>query len=314
MTTREQLQRNPGYSLFRQGLAALNISLQEKYPNPNEGRRTFMNDFIIHDVRTGIGSLAFFRMVVDDMHTSTPELRTSSPVVWKEIENYNQLERKGYVSVRSNTSAREVVQLCDTWVESAKRLMAHIPPSTDIPEIYAQKAQALVRSWGMFHHSAQFLIGITANNERQAMRSLKKLQSEQIATSDIIYLALNEGNYTFSYSGEMPESVNGVEATILYNLLKNAGKQSNEYIKLDHTGGTWRVRNDAKKYPNTSTLFQPGKPGEGGNTGFGLFTMKHMIGALGGYDVHLSNEHEEHNGPPFNVEFTIQARRQAPSW
>ncbi len=60
MTTREQLQINPGYSLFRQVISALYKNLQEKYPNPNEGKKQFMNDFLIHDVRTAIGSFAFF--------------------------------------------------------------------------------------------------------------------------------------------------------------------------------------------------------------------------------------------------------------
>lgn len=313
MKTREQLQINTGYSLFRQGISALHKSLQEKYPNPNEGKKQFMNDFLIHDVRTAIGSLAFFRMAVDDMCDSSPELRTNNPVVWQEIKNYNEFESKGYESVRSNKSAREIIQLCDMWVESAKRLMEYVPPSTGIPDIFAQKAHALVRSWGMFHHSAQFLIGITANNERQAMRSLKKLQSEQIATSDLIYLTLDEEKYTFAHSEELPESVNGIEAIILYNLLKNAGKQTHSFITLDHINDTWKVRNDAKVYPNTDTLFQPGKPGEGGNTGFGLFTMKYMIGALGGYDVALSNANEEQNGPPYQVEFMFQAQHQAPS-
>ncbi len=117
-------------------------------------------------------------MAVDDMCDLSPEPRTSNPVVWQEIKNYNEFESKGYdASVRSNKSAREIIQLCDMWVESAKRLMEYILPSTGIPVIFAQKAHALVRSWGMLHHLAQFLIGITANNERQATRSIKKLQS-----------------------------------------------------------------------------------------------------------------------------------------
>ncbi len=97
----------------------------------------------------------------------------------------------------------------------------------------------------------------------------KSYRVEQIATSDLIYLILDEEKYTFVHSKELPESVNGIEAIILYNLLKNAGKQTLSFITLDHINDTWEIRNVAKIYPNTDTLFQPGKPGDGGNTGFG---------------------------------------------
>lgn len=315
MSIKESLQKNPGYSLFRKGVEMFNNRIFEKFPTPDKGRRDFVNSFIMHDLNTGINKLNFFWISVGDMMQSNADRRIElTPETQLKIEKYYRESKRGNELVHNSHSARETILACDAWVESIKELIDHVPYFQENIDIFTQKAHAVARSWGMFHHSGRFLVSAVSNDERGALRSISKLKETQVSVTDIIAMSTKDREDMVYDTNAIPKMVNGVEGIILYNLLKNAHSHTVSRISIEYTNGRWRVTNDAKQYPDKTTLFQPGKPGLGGNTGFGLFTMKYMIGALGGRDVYLSNEQEEQIGPPFEVEFTIQAQRQAPSW
>lgn len=308
MSTKEAVLKNPGYGLFRKGIEMFNNRIIEKFPTLDKGRREFINSFIMHDLNTSIITLNFFRISVEDVIRANSVSGTEfTPETQFKIETYYRESKRGNDLVHRSHSARETILACDAWVESIKELIDHVSYFQENADIFTQKAHAVARSWGMFHHSGRFLMSAVNNDERGALRSIAKLKDIQVSVADIIAMSTKDREDMTYDVNIIPETVNGVEGIMLYNLLKNAHVHAVSRISLEYDHGRWRVVNDAKQYPDKTTLFQPGKPGIGGNTGFGLFTMKYIIGALGGYDVYLEDSES-------SVSFVIQAQRQAPSW
>ncbi len=89
-------------------------------------------------------------------------------------------------------------------------------------------------------------------------------------------------------AGDVKTKINGLEAIMLFNILKNAVRHGTGQVDVVVTEYSIEVSNPAKKLLNEEIIFQPGVKGaETGNTGMGLTIVK-MYSILDGNTLSFS--------------------------
>jgi hypothetical protein len=308
------LKEYAGYPDFRFGLNLFRNAMIVAGEESTEQQNTFLNTFILHDIRVAISALNFLRPALDSMVRSDPLRRNHTPEFWDEMDRYYAASRKGNALTLKTSSSRDALFACGDWVNAYNRLLQYFPANDEMvrDDAFIKSATAMARTWGLFHHSSSFLLGITSNNERQAARSYHKLESTTYSLSDVLDASVVRKREMVNCGLPISDTVNGIEALMIHNLLKNADRHAVSAIDIFRNGDQLVIQNDSHTFPDRSTLFFPGTPGVGGNTGFGLFTMKHIFGALGGYTLDLVSD-ESASQSLHCVSFAMTAPRQVSS-
>jgi hypothetical protein len=265
-----------------------------------------LQKFVLHDVNGVVTIPRGFISALGSLHLPFEEarmLQESTSKLAKIFDNPKQpLSERLYAM---DTFMRDVVKHLGTLEAKAGR--EAFGPWAD----YIDKSKRVVKIWDMLSHSSRLLSGVADMDITTIYESYDQLKQVSVRMGDIVPVAIKDADITVEFVPQDRTNgvIDGVQGIMLFNLLKNAKVFKKSYIRVIEKNGELTVQNDAVKPVDTSHFFQPMKKGEGGNTGFGLFTMKHIFGALAGRDVSAQsivdgeggNAVQFHIGKPFRT-------------
>ena len=255
------------------------------------------SEFVLHDMRgvvtTTIGT-ATSLSAIPERTRETEDLLNTATNAAKKFANVNLPFRERINSI--STCVDQFDRHIDGVIASAPE---HLKPYSAM----IKDAKNTAKLWKMISRSALLLNGVKNQNYEQVTMWFKELQKTKVRIEDIFpvsakrteiitdpavwkdKVAANEQNILFCDKKLLNTEIDGVTGIMLFNLVKNANVYKKSHIIVSSDNGELTVENDLKKPIDTSRLFEPGSPGEGGHTGHGLFTVRDIYGTLAGKDV-----------------------------
>jgi hypothetical protein len=255
------------------------------------------SEFVLHDMRgvvtTTIGT-ATSLSAIPERTSETEQLLNTGTIAAKKFANID-------------LPLRERINSIGTCIDQFSRHIDGVIASA--PE-YLQPYSAMVKDakntakiWKMISRSALMLNGVKNQDYEQVTMWFKELQKTKVRVGDLFPVSAKrvevisdpaiwkakidagEKNILFCDQKLLESEVDGVTGIMLFNLVKNANVYKKSHIVISGNIGELVIENDLKKPMDASRLFEPGQPGEGGHTGYGLFTVRDIYGTLAGNDV-----------------------------
>lgn len=264
-----------------------------------ESKRVSWTNFVLHDTRSVLTLVGGTKGVCEYYRDHYPELYT------EEIQSYQRqieaLTKKGtYESIRpiSTIIEHDYVPLVETYKKA--RPLFVMPEGADSHMVsQLRKADNYVKFWPILHSSSHLLNAIAEDDKPAIMQRRTELQRMSVPLVDIFNIS------SLRLKPEVMQTyadtrVDGLTAVLVHNLLKNAERHSTSYVDVQIVNKNITISNDTRSIPDESKLFKPEQPQANGNTGFGLFTAKKIVGPLGGKDVVFQKVNDK------VVSFTIQ--------
>jgi hypothetical protein len=284
------LERNPGYALFQSSY--LLTDALRKQEEVAFGPKVW-HKFIFHDIQTRASLFSAFTVGTKNNELGDLANRYNNEIhIDKQLELLEQMTR-------------------------APRIRNDVFPPALLDE-YEEKLVRFARLFPAFKASAQFLVH-PGDAEYMAMINMK------VPLSTVLDYHFIPSDPRFSQY-----SLNGFEAIIAFNFLKNAVDHSPQVEKKGPTGtldmvpDTTRIRvevdNDTLSVSNNSNDAQPGEgvlfhlggKGEHGNSGFGMFTAAKLYAPLIGKHVEPTwTAHNAVDHTKYSVRFSLKKSLQA---
>lgn len=235
--------------------------------------------FVMHDIN---GVLTLPQIVASALGATSHESAES-----KILARSSELLSKGYNISRPLPNR---IQAADAFMDDmATNFEAAIAKEGDkVSQFkeYFEKSKRSIWIWKMISSSAHLLEGIHTQNAAEIKRWATELSNTRVMIADIVHITDKHVKKIVCTPPELLSSMtDGVRGIMLFNLLKNAHVHAKSEIQITENNGELVVANDTKEPVDSSVLFQPMKKGQDGNTGFGLFTLKHVYGAISGVQI-----------------------------
>ncbi|MFH0772904.1 MAG: hypothetical protein V1922_01165 [bacterium] len=317
---RPPLQKLPGYSLFDQSrrkleemmhasaipayLASFPNRPEEPVPYPyTHYLNTQWENFILHDTK-GTATLLVGLDMIKDFATGLSE--EDGAVLSRFSAELARVREEDKVP---NIPMGVKIRSIDFCMQYFQKHLLHrkfdLPDEAKPLEKLVNDAKTTTMIWPMLYHSALTLNSIAQGGDERLKSNIYRLKDTKVYARDVIKKASSRTNViTTGIKGKM--QLDGIKGIMLLNLVKNAVRHSTKGVLVKFDGDEITVINTSVDPVTRNNLFEPGKPGKSGNTGFGLFTSRNIFGSLGGYDIVLNSGSDADGAPPYTVSFTIK--------